>query len=488
MASDRDLRSPFASLFAATLLATTTATAQDVVLVPNGASTDDIAKLAAEVRPSARQLEWQRHGFVAFVHFGMNTFTDREWGDGTESPTTFLPTEFDARQWAKSFADAGMRGLVLTCKHHDGFCLWPSASTEHDVAASPWRNGDGNVVAEVADACREVGLSFGVYLSPWDRNCKSFGTRAYHDVFQQQLRELCSDYGPLFEVWFDGAHCPSDQPEIFDWQAHFRLVRELQPQACIAITGPDVRWVGNEAGVTREQEWSALPLDDADEGPFEQSRAAWQSLWRLREKNQAKDLGSRQALLAARRLVWWPAETDVSIRSGWFHHASEDATVKPKRQLLDFWFSAVGGNAVLLLNVPPDRRGRIADPDVAVLAEVGAHLRATFATDLAADCKRRESPSATEAYFGGERTFDVVDLSEDVGANGQRIESFRIDVWDGERWTERATGGTVGFRRILRIEPVTARGVRCVVTASRGEPRGVSMRVHQQPAEAKPGK
>lgn len=472
----------------ATLVLAVASAAQDSVLVPQGASVEEIARLAAEVRPSPRQLHWQQHGFVAFVHFGMNTFTDREWGDGTESPSKFLPTEFDARQWAKTFADAGMRGVVLTCKHHDGFCLWPSASTEHDVASSPWRGGDGDVVAEVADACREHGLSFGVYLSPWDRNCKSFGTRAYHDVFQLQLRELCTGYGTLFEVWFDGAHCPSDDPETFDWQSHFRLVRELQPQACIAITGPDVRWVGNEAGVTREQEWSALPLDDTDGASFEQSRAAWQSLWRLREKNQAKDLGSRQALAGARRLVWWPAETDVSIRNGWFHHENEDGSVKQKAQLLDFWFHAVGGNAVLLLNVPPDRRGKIADPDVAVLKSVGAHLRTTFTEDLTVGCKRKAAPSATEVFFAGERTFDVVDLREDVAVNGQRIESFRVDRWDGEHWHEIATGSTVGFRRILRLQPTRASGIRCVVTASRGEPRGIRLAAHLQPAEPKPAK
>ncbi len=473
---------------AATLAVAIAAAAQDTVIVPSGASLDEIARLAGEVRPSPRQLQWQQHGFVAFVHFGMNTFTDREWGDGKESPSTFAPTDFDAGQWARAFADAGMRGVVLTCKHHDGFCLWPSASTEHDVANSAWRNGDGDVVAEVADACREHGLSFGIYLSPWDRNTTVFGTRAYHDVFQQQLRELCTSYGTLFEVWFDGAHCPADDPEAFDWQSHFRLIRELQPTACIAITGPDVRWVGNEAGSTREQEWSALPLDAADTGAIEENRAVWRSLWRLREKCQTPDLGSRTALADARRLVWWPAETDVSIRKGWFWRASEDATVKQKRELLDIWFRAVGGNAVLLLNVPPDRRGRIADPDVAALAAVGAHLRATFATDLTEGCKRRESATATEVWFGGERTFDVVDLREDVAANGQRVESFRIDRWDGERWVEVATGGTIGFRRILRLKPSAAHGIRCVVTKSRGQPLGVKLAAHLEPSEPKPSK
>ena len=458
--------------------------AQDPVLVAAGADAATLAAAAARVRPSPRQLAWQAHGFVAFVHFGMNTFTDREWGDGTETPATFAPTDFDAAQWVSTFADAGMRGLVLTCKHHDGFALWPTSVTAHSVASSPWRHGDGDIVAEVADACRARGLSFGVYLSPWDRHCKEFGTRAYHEIFQTQLRELCTNYGPLFEVWFDGANCPSDQPEVFDWQAHFRLVRQLQPDAAIAITGPDVRWVGNEAGRTREQEWSVLPLDVAESGGFEQDRTAWQSLWRLRERNQAHDLGSRSALTGARRLCWWPAETDVSIRPGWFFHEAENDRVKSKGELLDFWFAAVGGNAVLLLNVPPDRRGRIADQDVAVLREVGAHLQATFGIDLLAQADRRDRRGTWEFYFAEERTFDVVDLREEVGSRGQCVEAFAIEVWDGERFTEVATGTTIGFRRLVRLPLTTARGLRVRIRQSRSETRLAHISLHRQPPPA----
>ncbi|MBZ0151957.1 MAG: alpha-L-fucosidase, partial [Planctomycetes bacterium] len=228
--------------------------AQGPVAVPADSNGDTIVRLASSVRPSPRQVAWQATACNAFVHFGINTFTDREWGDGTESPRDFAPSEFDARQWVETFRAAGMRGLVLTCKHHDGFCLWPTATTTHDVAASPFRGGQGDVVGEVAAACRDGGLGFGIYLSPWDRHEPSFGTKAYQEVFLGQLRELCTNYGPLFEVWFDGAHCPADDPESFDWQLVFRTVRELQPAAVIAITGPDVRWVGNEAGRTRDEE------------------------------------------------------------------------------------------------------------------------------------------------------------------------------------------------------------------------------------------
>lgn len=471
---------PLRVLFAATFWIAGSP-AQGPVLVAEGASDEERLAAACAVRPHARQLAWQAHEFVAFVHFGMNTFTDREWGEGNEATATFAPTAFDAGQWVETFASAGMRGLVLTAKHHDGFCLWDSATTEHDVRGAGFHGGEGDVVAAVADACRERGLSFGIYLSPWDRQQKAFGTRAYHEVFQQQLRELCTGYGPLFEVWFDGANCPADDPDVFDWQSHFRLVRELQPDAVIAITGPDVRWVGNEAGVTRAEEWSVLPLDGGGDGTFEDSRAAWQSLWRLRERAQAKDLGSREALRSARRLCWWPAETDVSIRPGWFHHANEDAKVKSPEQLRDLWFTAVGGNAVLLLNVPPDRRGRIADPDVASLKALGERLRATFARDEAEGCERHVRPLATEIWFGGERTFDVVDLREDVLASGQRVEAFRIDVWDGAAWKEHARGTTIGFRRLLRVEKVTARGVRCWVERTRATPTVAHFTVHRQP-------
>ncbi|HEX5053626.1 MAG TPA: alpha-L-fucosidase, partial [Planctomycetota bacterium] len=453
------------------LLFGTVLAAQAPVAVPAGADLDTIVQLAAEVRPSARQLAWQRTECNAFVHFGMNTFTDREWGEGSEDPATFAPTDFDATQWVAAFRSAHMHGLVLTCKHHDGFCLWPTASTAHDVRASPFRGGKGDVVGEVAAACRDGGLQFGVYLSPWDRNQATFGTPEYQKVFLQQLRELCSNYGPLFEVWFDGAHCPPDDPALFDWQAVFRLVRELQPDAAIAITGPDVRWVGNEAGVTRPQEWSVLPLPSAAAGPFEQDRDSWRALWALRERNQQRDLGSRQQLASAKALCWWAAETDVSIRPGWFHHAAEDAQVKPLPVLLDYWFGAVGGNAVLLLNVPADRRGRIAAPDVHVLRDLGTYLDATFGDDLAAAGEAKAYARVGEVYLKQPTTVDVFDLAEDTAATGQRVETFRIDVLQNGGWRQCARGTTIGMRRLLRTKPITGDGFRYWIEQSRGAPK-----------------
>lgn len=457
--------------------------AQAPVPVPAGAGLDAIVRLAATVRPSPRQLAWQRTECNAFVHFGMNTFTDREWGEGTEDPRLFVPSDFDAAQWVAACKHAGMGGLVLTCKHHDGFCLWPSASTAHTVAASPFRGGKGDVVGEVAAACRAGGLRFGVYLSPWDRHEPTFGTAAYQKVFLQQLRELCTNYGPLFEVWFDGAHCPADDPAVFDWQAVFGLVRELQPDAVIAITGPDVRWVGNEAGRTREQEWSVLPLRSPAPGPFESDRASWRALWELRSRNQDQDLGSRKALEGAQALCWWAAETDVSTRPGWFHHPREDAHVKALPELLDCWFGAVGGNAVLLLNVPADRRGRFADPDVAALHDLGGYLGATFGTDLAADAaETKKYPKVIEVYCKQPTKVDVFAIGEDVAAGGQVVEAFRIDVLQQGGWRECARGTTIGLRRLLRTEPITGDGFRVWVERARGTPALERFGLYRRPA------
>lgn len=440
--------------------------------VPENSTDDTIVALASTVRPSSRQLAWQATGCNAFVHFGMNTFSDREWGDGTEQPASFAPSEFDANQWASTFQAAGMKGVVLTCKHHDGFCLWPSKTTEHDVAASAFRNGKGDVVAEVALACRQHGLAFGIYLSPWDRNQECFGTKAYEAVFLAQLTELLSNYGELFEVWFDGAHCPPDDPSLFDWQAVFQLVRKLQPNAVIAITGPDVRWVGNEAGKTRESEWSVLPLPQVAPGAFEQDRQSWRSLWQLRERNQTSDLGSRAALHDAKALCWWPAETDVSIRPGWFYHAHDDSRVKSLDTLLDYWFAAVGGNAVLLLNVPPDRRGLLAEPDVQVLQNLGRYLSKTFATDLTQTSGAHLLPATHKhtatVRFNTATTIDLVELAEDVATAGQQVESFRIDVLQDGTWRECARGTTIGFRRLLRTKPITGTAFRYILTAQRG--------------------
>ena len=287
-----------------------------------------------------------RAELYGFLHFSVNTFTDREWGLGDESPTVFDPTDFDADQIVTVAKTAGMKGLILTAKHHDGFCLWPSKLTRHSVASSPWRGGQGDVVRELSDACRRHGLGFGVYLSPWDRHHAEYGRPAYLDYFRGQLRELLTGYGPLFEVWFDGANGGDgyyggaretrriDRRSYYDWETTWRLVRELQPGAALfSDAGPDVRWVGNEKGIAFDPAWATLNRDDFAPGEADEARL-----------NRGDRPGTH----------WLPAECDVSIRPGWFYHPAEDEKVKSPDELLDLYYQSVGRGASFLLNVPPD--------------------------------------------------------------------------------------------------------------------------------------
>ena len=420
------------------------------------------------VRPTPQQLAWQEMEFIAFVHFGMNTFTNREWGTGKEDPKLFNPTAFDANQWVRVFKDAGMKMVILTAKHHDGFCLWPSKFTDHSVKNSPWRGGKGDVVREVAEACRRGGLKFGVYLSPWDRHEPTYGdSPAYNRFFLNQLTELLTNYGEITEVWFDGAcgEGPNGRRQVYDWRAYYALVRKLQPNALIAISGPDIRWVGNESGVARETEWSVQPASPARHGKS--------------------------------GLVWYPAECDVSIRPGWFYHPAQDKRVKSLKKLVDIYFKSVGRNAVLLLNVPPDRRGLIHETDARRLRELRAYLDATFATDLAQGRRAKASSTLDPAHgpdkaldgdpttfwmaaedatsatlevdLGAPRTFNVSMLQEQI-ALGQRVEEYVLEAWDGAAWEPFARGTTIGHKKLDRFPEVTARRVRVVIRRSRANP------------------
>jgi len=463
---------------------------------------DRLVGLAAGVKPSERQLRWQALEFQAFVHFGMNTFTDREWGQGTENPKLFDPTDLDAGQWVEAVKAAGIRGLIVTAKHHDGFCLWPSKFTEHSVKNSPWRKGKGDIVGEVAAACKTGGLAFGVYLSPWDRHEPTYGdSPRYNEHFKAQLRELLTQYGEISEVWFDGAcgEGPNGKRQVYDWPGYFALIRELQPGAVISIMGPDARWIGNEAGVTRESEWSVIPVVGFDDSPDEKDPGGIARL-----DAQAKDLGSfgRIAEVARQggRLLWYPGQVDVSIRPGWFYHANEDEKVKTLDHLLDIYYTSVGGNAQLLLNVPPDKRGRIHENDARRLKELGDRLRATFAVDLAEGAKKEmvlgstlvdgidrrgratgHSKRGVDVYscaLGQARAFNVAMLMEDI-RQGQHVEAFALDVWDGAGpvtdrdllgqtgWREIAKGTTIGWKKLLRFPKVTAERVRVRILKSR---------------------
>ncbi|MDR3314683.1 MAG: alpha-L-fucosidase, partial [Oscillospiraceae bacterium] len=323
---------------------------------------------AAAVVPSPRQLAWQNMEFYAFLHFGVSTFTDKEWGDGSETPDCFQPQNLDCDQWARAIKAAGMRGMILTAKHIDGFCLWPTETTDHSVAASPWRGGKGDVVREAAEAARRNGLAFGLYLAPWDRHEASYGTgEAYNEFYRRQLRELLTNYGELFCIWFDGAcgEGKNGRKQEYDWESYFDLIHELQPNAVISISGRDVRWCGNEAGEGRASEWSVVPWfhSEADRiagvaAGAKAPNAIDPSFW---------DLGSRAAIRDAGKLIWYPAEVDVSIRPGWFYHKNDDLEVKDLAKLLEIYYDSVGANASLLLNIPPNREGKIADRDVETL-------------------------------------------------------------------------------------------------------------------------
>ncbi len=464
-----------------------------VLLSPSADAATIISKAAA-VTPSARQLRWQRLELTAFFHFGVNTFTDKEWGDGTEDPQIFNPALLDAKQWVKTVKDAGFKQVIITAKHHDGFCLWPSKYTEHSVKNSSWKNGKGDVVKEVAGACRQMGVGFGVYLSPWDRNSKLYGTEAYNDYFANQLTELLTQYGRIDEVWFDGANGegPNGKKQVYDFNRWYGLIRKLQPAAVIAIMGPDVRWVGTESGYGREMEWSVIPADDnmiqriADASQKDPAYAP-------SGDKTGSDLGSRAMLMGAKGLVWYPAETDVSIRPGWFYHTKEDDAVKTPEKLLDIYFSSVGYNSVLLLNIPPDKRGLLADADVRHLKGFGGLLDKVFAVNLAKGAVVKTANGIhTEALLDGKyatyfttarkdttttitftlpaaKSFDVLCLQENI-AIGQRIESFVLEYKEGTEWKLLAKGSTIGYKRLARFAPVTAREVRLSILSSRLNP------------------
>lgn len=428
--------------------------------------------------PSARQLAWHARERYAFIHFSINTFTDREWGYGDESPKLFNPTDFSADQIVAAAKAGGMRGIILTAKHHDGFCLWPTMLTEHCIRNSPYKDGKGDIVREMEQATRRAGLAFGLYLSPWDRNHPEYGRPAYIDYYRKQVVELCTRYGELFEFWFDGANGGDgyyggaretrkiDAPKYYNWPSIIALVHQHQPMACtFDPLGADIRWVGNEDGVAGDPCWPTMPNH-----PYVQAEG---------------NSGVRGAPL------WWPAETDVSIRPGWFYHADEDAKVKSPARLIRLVDESVGRGTNLNLNLPPDRRGRIPDHDVAVLKSFGDALAASFATDLAQGAVASASATRAAAFAPARvldghrdtywstpdgantptltldlppgRRFDLIRLREYLPL-GVRVTRFAVEAEVGGRWQRLATHECVGAQRIIRLDaPIAARRLRLVI-------------------------
>jgi alpha-L-fucosidase len=441
--------------------------------------------------PSIRQLQWHEMEFYGFLHFTVNTFTDKEWGYGDESPAIFNPTSFNADQIVSTAKSAGMKGLILTAKHHDGFCLWPSKYTEHSVKKSPWRGGRGDVVKEVSDACRRYGLKFGIYLSPWDRNHKDYGKPEYITYFRNQMRELLTNYGAVFEVFLDGANGGDgyyggaretrriDRETYYDWPTTIALIRKLQPNANIfSDAGPDVRWVGNERGIAGETCWATLNRADFAPGRADEKRL---------------NSGDRPGT------DWVPAECDVSIRPGWFYHEKEDSKVRSPKNLVDLYFASVGRGASFHLNLPVDRRGQIHETDVKSLKEFRAILDATFAKNLVMNgsvvasntrgkARRFSTANLIDSSrstfwttddgvvdaevivdFGRQTTFNVVRLREFLPL-GQRIEAFAIDEWKDGAWRQFVSGTSIGNCRLTRSERITTMKIRVRVTKAVAPP------------------
>jgi alpha-L-fucosidase len=404
--------------------------------------------------PSPYQLEWQAMEMNMFCHFGPNTFTGREWGDGTEAEDLFNPTDLDCRQWAATAKAAGFKGIIITAKHHDGFCLWPSPVSTHTVAQSAWRDGKGDVLQELSDACREYGLKFGVYISPWDRNDPHYGTPEYNDIFVQTLESVLGGaYGPVYEQWFDGAcgEGPNGKKQVYDWPLFNGTVFKHQPQAVIfSDVGPGCRWVGNEGGSAGRTNWGTLNAGGFTPG---QNSPSLQSL------NEGDRGGS----------AWIPAETDVSIRPGWFWKAAETPRVKSVQQLLKIYYESVGRNSLLLLNVPPDERGHIDPVDSTRLMEFRTALDAIFADNLADGARIRRKGDTWTVTLDGEKAFNRLVLQEDLTL-GQRIAAFTVEALTADGWTPVAEETTVGFKRIVLLPDVTASAVRIRVDETLAKP------------------
>ncbi len=442
--------------------------------------------------PSEAQMQWHEMETNAFIHFTTNTFTDLEWGNGDESPAIFNPTAINVDQWITTLKDAGFKGVILTCKHHDGFCLWPSKYTEHTVKKSPYKKGEGDIVKEVSDACKSHGLKFGVYLSPWDRNHAEYGRPPYIDYYRNQLKEIFNAYGPVFEMWFDGANGGTgyygganekrsiDGSKYYDWPTTLNLVREMEPNVIFfSDAGPGVRWVGNERGVAGETNWNNITPDTlyAGKGGIEKLL------------NTGHENGTH----------WIPAETDVSIRPGWFYHAREDSLVKSPEKLLDIYLTSVGRGSTLLLNVPPDRRGLIHENDVAALQGWRKLLNEHFKNNIAANAEARPSNvrGDNDAYTaknltdGNKETYwatddNITNASVDISWRdvkpvryvllqeyiklGQRVKSFTVEVQEGNQWKKVAEGTTIGYKRIVSFDPVETNAVRVTITDSKACP------------------
>jgi alpha-L-fucosidase len=442
--------------------------------------------------PNDYQLAWQDLETYAFIHFTTNTFTDKEWGYGDEDPRIFNPTELDVEQWVTTIKNAGLKAIILTTKHHDGFCLWQSKFTEHDISKSPYKEGEGDLVKELSETCKKHGLLFGIYLSPWDRNFADYGKPEYIEYYRNQLKELIINYGPFFEIWFDGANGGDgyyggaremrkiDGKTYYDWANTIKTVRELNPEAILfSDAGPDIRWCGNERGFAGETNWNTISKDTLYAGKPKIEKLL----------NEGAEDGAS----------WVPAEVDVSIRPGWFYHANQDTMVRSAENLFKIYLESVGRGANLLLNIPPDRRGRIHENDVKALNEWKALIDKTFSNNIASGVKATANTcrgksklyAASNVTDGNKNTYWTTDDKITKGSieikfqtpqtvryiviqefikSGQRVKAFDIEVLKNDTWGKVAEGTTIGHKRILPVEPVETKKIRLNIKDSKACP------------------
>ena len=435
--------------------------------------------------PSERQKLWQEMEYYAFIHFNMNTFTNMEWGYGDESPTTFNPSELDTDQWARIIKESGMKGIIITAKHHDGFSLWPSKYTEHSVKNSSWKNGKGDLIKDLEKSCKKYDLKLGIYLSPWDRNHPDYGTENYITYFRNQLTELLTNYGEIFEVWFDGANGGNgyygganeirkvDKKTYYDWSNTHKIIRKLQPNAVVfSDAGPDVRWVGNEKGYANKTTWSNIYRDSLYGGMPDYNKFS-----------SGQELGTH----------FIPTETDVSIRPGWYYHPEEDGKVKSLDKLVDIYFNSIGLNSSLLLNIPVDTRGLIHENDSERMLELGEFLKNTFNKNLLEESKilfnnktqpinkiidknintfstfKSNNNNVINITLENEKLVDIFEISENINL-GQRIKEFIFEIKVNEKWIIIEKGTTVGTKRLIKFRPLIVKDLRFTIVYSKDTP------------------
>jgi alpha-L-fucosidase len=435
--------------------------------------------------PSDRQKIWQEMEYYAFIHFNMNTFTNKEWGYGDESPSTFNPTNLDTDQWAEVIKNSGMKGIIITAKHHDGFALWPSNYTSHSVKNSTWKNGEGDLIKDLEKSCRKFGLKLGIYLSPWDRNHPDYGTKKYISYFRNQLTELLTNYGEIFEVWFDGANGGSgfyggtneirkvDKKTYYDWENTHKIIRELQPNAVIfSDAGPDIRWVGNEKGYANKTTWSNIYKDSVYGGMPDYYKFS-----------SGQENGSH----------FIPTETDVSIRPGWYYHPEEDDKVKSLEKLIDIYFNSVGLNSSLLLNIPVDTRGLIHENDTKRLYELNNYIRNTFSNNLLMESKmyfndklhpinklidnkistmcpfKTKLNNVIEISLNENKIVDIFKISENINL-GQRVKKFRLEALVDDNWLTIEEGTTIGSKRLIKFDPIEIKKLKFTIIDSKDIP------------------